>query len=327
MKALSWSNVSLYVGDRLPFREPLGRRGAMLVFGGSAGRMEVHLPCTPGEEAPKIPLAHLEAATRVISGVSYLVLAGHGLNDLRPMHQLAVLCTSFFEERGTGAAQAVLAGLRAWSQLVEGMPLLSAESRLGLRGELALLRTLIASHGPSAVSSWTANDDTVADRHDFRLGGAEIEVKATRAHARHHWISSMRQLTASPELSLFLLSLQYEPAGQSPGSTLPEVVATVRAMLDGHPADRAGFERRLLLALYRDEDAVHYDESLRLASEPSLVPVDGSWPALTPDILGSCIAPHALARLLDLRYQVDVDGLGAGPAHGTFLGIVGSWIN
>lgn len=287
--------------------------------------MEVHLPCDESELPPKITLAHLQVRKYANSGDTFMVLRGHGLNNLHPMHQLGVLCTTFFEAPGTKASDAFRAGLSAWSQLLEGKPLLSAESQLGLRGELALLMTLLVSRGPAAMPSWTAYDEQVAGRHDFRLDGTEIEVKSTRGSSRNHWISSMQQLVSSPDLTLFLLSLQFEQAGLAAGQTLPECVQAVRSLLDEAPGERARFERCLALALYRDEDAAHYDERLHLASEPMLIPVEGNLPALTAGILSGSHPPHILQRLLDLKYQIDCDGLGFGPKHARFRQIVGPW--
>lgn len=324
---LSWSNAAVYIDECVPFREPMGNRGALLVFGGSKDRMEIHLPCEEAELPPKNSFAHLSADKRKVSGKFFMVLAGHGLSNLQPMHHLAVLCSTFFETHGTSASDAIHSGLNAWSQLLEGKPLLSTEEQLGLRGELALLRTLVVQRGPSAVSAWTAYDEAVSGRHDFRLDTCEIEVKSTRGSSRRHWVSSMQQLVPSPGLNLFLLSLRFEPAGLAPGMTLPEVVEALRSSLLTHPKDRTRFERLLVLARYRDEDAQHYDDRLHLAAEPVLVPVDGNLPALTTGALSNCIAPHALSRLIDLRYQIDCDGLGSGPEGAAFQQHIGLWAN
>jgi hypothetical protein len=328
METLAWSTVSDYVANSLPFRQPLGgNRGAQLVFGGTPDRMEVHLPCAEFDHPPKITLAHLQVHRSMCEGERVMVLRGEGLSNLQPMHQLGVLCATFFEAAGTNASDAFRAGLSAWSQLLAGKPLLPAESQLGLRGELTLLRALIASWGPAAVLSWTAYDELAAGRHDFRMNGSEIEVKSTRGSSRHHWISSMQQLVSSPELTLFLLSLQFEQAGLATGQTLPECVQAVRSLLDEALGERARFEHCLALSLYRDEDAIHYDERLHLASDPRLIPVDGNLPALTAGILSEVFPPHTLQRLCDLKYQVDCDGLGFGPEHACFTQIVGSWNN
>jgi hypothetical protein len=65
----------------------------------------------------------------------------------------------------------------------------------------------------------------------------EFEVKSTRDVHRVHMISSLAQLVPSAGRKLYIVSLQFEPAGTGQGTTLPEEVEQVRNFLrDAQPS-------------------------------------------------------------------------------------------
>ena len=197
------------------------------------------------------------------------------------------------------AVDSVLSGL---AEILLGSGGLSLEKQVGLFGELTVLVSLaVATDAETALSAWRGAD---REEHDFGLDDGDLEVKTTSSESRLHWISSLNQLQPSPNRSLFVASIQLTAVGSEPGLSLPQLVATVRSVI---PASTSQLEDGLKRAGYYNRHTDMYRARWRLRSEPKFFAVDEDFPALTPARVLSSVA--AAARIKDVRYRVDLDGL------------------
>lgn len=209
--------------------------------------------------------------------------------------------------------EAVWSVLEGLSEILEGRGGLSQQHEVGLIGELAvLLSAAAASSVVQAVSSWRGPK---REEHDFGLQMCDLEVKTTTSEQRGHWISSFKQLLASPHRELLLLSIQITPAGNGPGVNLNGLVSAARK-LPG--VDARVVEQGLSDAGYRDRHADLYRSRWNLRSVPAFYAVDESFPAVTLDRLATVVP--AVGCLTDVRYRLNLDSLTpvAGPFPVTF---------
>ncbi|MEJ8858637.1 PD-(D/E)XK motif protein [Variovorax robiniae] len=324
IETLSWDVLAGHMHAGRPFALPLGgSRGAIIEFDPGAPRLTLCLATAPGTSAPASPFNEIAVNMRSRDGTPWFCAQVDNVELFSTFHQLASLATRLFEVPTATAADAFMQAVTSWRALLRNLPLLSDEAQLGLRGELAVLLSILASRGPCAVGAWTARHTQVPGRHDFRLGNIELEVKATRRRKRIHVIHGLEQLTPSPGNALFVVSLMYEQGGQSGGLSLADVVDAVRSHLPPATEERAEFEAKLTLAHYRDIDSAHYLEKLIPAASAHVIPVGTAFPAITREKLRVVLPPELLGRIGSLSYEVDLSELGAGAESDTYVDIFG----
>lgn len=195
-----------------------------------------------------------------------------------------------------------LGRIRAWQEFMrKGAQALSAESEIGLVGELNLLRAIIDAGVPLAVAieSWVGPLDGV---RDFELGTGSLEVKATLSVAGFPAkIGSLEQLDDSVRQPLFLVGtrlLQIET-----GQSLPELVAEMRDIATGEAEAMRLLSERLIAAGYFDAHADRYVRRFTLV-DTRIIEVKDGFPRLTP---GS--VPLGVTKA---TYEIDLDKA-AGP--------------
>lgn len=247
---------------------------------------------------------HLEVATMV--------------SDLYPyFFAFALSIADGVQLDGAAPAVALRRSLRAWRALFEQLVLLTPERQLGLLGELWLLDRLVDVHGAAALDAWTGPR---GEAHDFRIGNYEFEVKTTSGEHRTHMISGDSQLIASPGHDLYLLSLQFAAGGPSSRSVLDAVEALRSRMTSLHAASR--FEQILESTFQLSlSNLGHYTRRMQLRSRPYLVPVSDSFPRITHADVLSLPRPE-MVRVSDVRYRVDVEGLGWEDEAAEFLAVL-----
>ena len=214
---------------------------------------------------------------------------------------------------------AVGESLMRWRRLLATRESLAAEERLGLLGELWLLHRLISAGGPSALDAWVGPR---GEPHDFRLYHVDLEVKATRSPLRIHLINGLEQLEASNGHPLMIMSLQFAPAGaQTPVYTLAALVNSLAVALVTDGARLEAFNWLLREQIgYRAENNAD-DEPMVMRQKARLVPVDAQCPALIGPAIRELLGASA-PRLVDVRYRVDLTGLGAEDGTSAFLALV-----
>jgi hypothetical protein len=177
---------------------------------------------------------------------------------------------------------------------------LSLERELGLYGELLTLRDLYFAVGaPTALAAWQSEN---AEQHDFSLAALDIEVKATSAERRQHWIGSLTQLNPTCDRSLWLASHQLTRTSGG-GQSLPDLIDELRAYI-GSGTARDPFERKLRASGWMDL----YTKTIRsrwLLRTPSVVyEVGPGFPRLTRPLLSQAKIP---TQVIEVRYRIDLD--------------------
>lgn len=220
----------------------------------------------------------------VLQGSSWLALTrrSEGRPELFTRMVADVLAT-LDQSRSSDTAkllQIYLSRIRAWQDFMrKGQEGLSPEEELGLAGELILLNSLI-DEGLSTsmvLAAWKGPFDGL---HDFELGTGAVEVKTTLA-AEHFpaTIGSLEQLDDSLRHPLFLGGIRLEV--NDAGSSLPQLIAHLRVVLQMDPEAAGHFETSLLHAGYLDR---YLDNHTRRFSLLELLVwrVDENFPRLVP---------------------------------------------
>lgn len=203
---------------------------------------------------------------------------------------------------GAEFARATNAALEAFGELLSGVASLSDEQAIGLYGELVVFEHLLRRLPPEvAISAWRGSE---AEEHDFDIGEADVEVKATTSETRRHWITSTSQLAPTQDRDLWLVSIQLTGAGTH-GRSLSDLVSTIQGMLVDE-ACSAAFKNKLRLAGWRDEMAETTNRKMRLRTRPATFRVDATFPALTADRLGDL---GIRDRIVQLRYLIDLSSV------------------
>jgi len=188
---------------------------------------------------------------------------------------------------------------------------LSEDQQLGLAGEL--LSVLAISHdsgSDTAIDAWTG---PLGEEHDFGLPGVDVEVKVTLSEKRHHWISSLSQLVATPGRDLLLLSLQLTPAGAGRGWSLVDLVRLVRGSSGTREAD---VKARLKGLGFHKIDVDLYGSRWTLRTSPAFFKVDAQFPVISQDSLKRAVPSSN--RVIDVRYRIDLTGLPTAPPPFSF---------
>lgn len=157
------------------------------------------------------------------------------------------------------AFSAFLLRITEWQAFLNQLPQsgLGEASQQGLFAEIWFLRDHLLAHMPplAAVSSW-AGPKALAK--DFQFAGFAIEVKTTvtKQHSRFA-VSNEMQLDTGGVGRLFVFGVLMERllAG---GTSLPEMLASARAMLSEDAEAFAKFSELLLLAGYVETEAAKY---------------------------------------------------------------------
>jgi hypothetical protein len=175
---------------------------------------------------------------------------------------------------------------------------LSEESRVGLFGELLLLRdVLIPAAGQSAaVDGWKGPEGMP---QDFVVDSGALEVKCTRAKAGERIpVSNELQLDERPFAHLILAHVLVTQGGAGSFS-LTDMVESVRGLLAG-PALLA-FNDRLITAGYLDAHGDFYRESRFSVREVNFYEVRDDFPRLRADDV-----PQGVA---EISYKIDVSAV------------------
>jgi hypothetical protein len=306
---LTWLRLQHLIEGGAPFRHRIaGKPPVDVVSSAGGGSLSLLLPVPSSRQIPATKLRNVKVERRSINEETFLELSTSNIKLFEEFYYLAMAVADEVQIHGREPVEAVRAKLDDWEELLASVGLLSIEEQLGLWGELWMLRRLAAHNGARAIASWVGPQ---GETHDFRIGQVEYEVKTTRNRTRQHVISDARQLVPSPECSLYVLSLQTEPAGLNAGLSLADAVERTRKVLGQDSEAIKTFNGLLVDRLsYSDADTVHYEAKLQLRSKAILVPVDEKCPQLTPAQLERSVTPELLTRISRIQYTVDLDGLG-----------------
>lgn len=320
---LEWRNFRRLIEDGIPAAQPVSGSPAVVVFVSEGGaRIGLRAPIPADAKVPASPLADIDVRTTKTpgepEGALLLEVSTSATRLFAEFYGLLEDLADRIQLRGVPPVAALAETISNWKALLRPAERLSEEQQIGLLGELWLLERLIRADGPSAVHAWTG---PLAEPHDFRRGVHEIEVKSTRSRGRVHMISSLEQLQPSPDRELYLLSLQFEPAGTG-GWSLPEQVDSIRSLLNQSLELLETFEQGLLVGWrYADIHAGGYQDRFTFRVRPMLVAVTSGFPKITSQALDAMIGVEA-KRITDIQYRLDVAGLGVMEGSAEFAAIV-----
>jgi hypothetical protein len=323
MEFLTWDTLELHLAKRNPCLLPIGgTRNLRIVYVPDQETLALIVPLGAEVEIPPSLFAEIELALSYEDEHPVLEVSVSRRELFPAFHQLAVLIARKYENPQATAIGAFQEAIDSWQALMQKKPLLSEDQQLGLFGELAALEGFIQRDGPKALECWTAYAVDKSERHDFRIGTAEIEVKSTRSRKRLHVIHGLTQMAASPGRDLYVLSLKFEHGGNS-GTSLFDRVKVVRRLLKDDARFTQSFEEKLLAANYRDSDSIYYSTKLITADHPRLIPVDDQFPRITASLLENGLSANVISRIGEVVYRVDLDGLGWGPSAPNYQAIFG----
>jgi len=311
IETLSWATLEPYLHEGAPWILAMGgTRQARLGYEPLGTRLYVRLPTTPDTILPISRLAEIQIQLQQESGGTVLEVSTASPHFFREFHRFAGLLAEVFESPNSLAIEAFETALARWQEFTATRPALTPEQQIGLLGELVMLEAVLRRHGPASITTWTGREITVAGRHDFRLRSADFEIKSTRAASRTHIIHGLQQLTPAKGRPLYVLSLRFESAGLAPGRSLSSQVMTVRALLSSDANASQEFAGRLSAAAFFDRDRDLYDANLQLSDAPLLIAVDNACPRLTGATLKEVLNADAAARISEVNYRVNFEGLG-----------------
>jgi hypothetical protein len=202
----------------------------------------------------------------------------------------------------TGAVEARLAHVfigrvGAWQEFMrKGTQALSPEAEIGLVGELVILGTIMDAGvaAAQAIESWIGPLDAI---QDFEIGTGALETKATlSAKGFAVKIGSLEQLDDSVRQPLFVVGVRFRQVES--GQNLPELVASIRAAIQGDAEALQLFSVRLIAAGYIDSHEGRFPRRFVL-NEIRVIKVGEEFPRLTPGTV-----PAGITRAM---YEIDLD--------------------
>lgn len=313
----SWESISVHLLGDAPVAVPLrGEPKLTVIVDPVRPRVGLRIPDEASVDLPAT-LRSIELRRIQLDDGPAIELATE-LEALFPhFYAFVISVADGVQEAALDPISAITRSLHEWEILFSRVGLLSEEKQLGLLGELWLIRRLVDAMGPAGYDAWTG---PLGETHDFRLGRREIEVKTTGGERRSHMISSEGQLRPSPDHELYILSLQYAPAGAG-GNSLGETVTKLRERC--RSVGRCGqLDAVLERSFGIDFENLHqYRERRQLRSTPYLVPITEAFPrVLRTDLLN--LPYDDMSRVTDIRYRVDVDGLGWEDGTAAFFDVI-----
>jgi len=316
---ISWEELSAIIRDtEVPVAVRLdGDAVVYIFFDPASGRLGLRVPVGAAELDPS-PLTHVEVARRRLNGENVVEIATRTTSLFPYFHGFCLSVADRIQLDGLDANRAVNECVERWKDLLQQVTLLTPERQLGLAGELWLLGRLATRLGPAAaLAAWTGPTNAA---HDFRFGDFEIEVKSTSGEHRVHVISSDSQLVASVGCKLYLLSLQFALAGAEAGASLASRVSAIREQLKEVALIHA-FDAALSGGYGLDmAELGMYSLTIKLRTPPYLVPIDTHFPRVVPvDPAGG----ETAARISDVHFRVDVEGLGFMAGSPEFEKVIG----
>jgi hypothetical protein len=259
-------------------------------------------------DIPTSPLAEIQIEITGDESVTAIEISTGNRSLYQDFYSICCVIADRVQLDQLGIGKAISRTLKSLSALLKKRNLLSAESEIGLIGELTFLR-LVAKQTSwtTAEKCWNGPD---SEEHDFALPSGDFEIKSTTREERIHSISNPAQLVAKAKRPLFLASLQFTSAGAGKEAfTLSELVKRVLFESAAFPGSVKGIREKLGLVGWNDEDASSYIRRFLPRSEIMLVRINPNFPAITPARLKRVVGASA-TRLSEISYSVNVEGLG-----------------
>ncbi|CAL9541149.1 PD-(D/E)XK motif protein [Streptomyces sp. enrichment culture] len=306
---LQWSTVEHYLGEGLAasYRlSPAASRPLVTYEIGDSGRdIALHVELDRHQRPPRsqLPAVYIDQVSH--QGVRMARIRTTEVALMRDFHDLLMSVAGRIVSGGRTLEVAFGETVRAWSALLERPRAAALRKRLGLHGELAVLRLLAARYGWStALDAWTGPEK---EQHDFSLPQYDLEVKTTSSERHLHTMNGLGQLQTTSGRPLWLVFIRLTRGGAG-GRSLTESVDAVRdAAAAQNVTLGAKLTRSLAAAGWSDEDTD--DERWTPRDTPLLLAAED-----VPGITFAHVTPQIAERVSAVRYDIDVTGLAPTPA-------------
>ncbi|MFJ9915218.1 PD-(D/E)XK motif protein [Actinacidiphila glaucinigra] len=301
---LPWSTVEHYLGEGLAasYRLSGAVAGPLVSYEIGAGGRDIalYVELDRHRRPPRSRMPAVQIDQVAHHGRRMARIHTSQVTLMRDFHDLLMAVADRIVTAGRHLDDAFEQTIQGWSELLEQPGGMAARKRLGLHGELAVLRAVAERNGwASALDAWVGPQ---GEEHDFALADGDLEVKTTASEERRHTIHGVGQLDETPGRPLWFVSLRLTRGGAA-GRTLGD---SVRAVRDAAAAESVAAARQLDLALaasgWRDDVA---DDERWTPRDGPLVLRGDAMPRLRADMS----PPDAVERVSSVRYDVDVTGL------------------
>ena len=194
----------------------------------------------------------------------------------------------------TEAAQSTIRDFRALLALAPARDV-STSRVVGLIAELLVLNRLL-DHSTAAWNAWRG---PMGDRHDFRVGGTSLEVKASlRSGASSVTINGLEQLEVPSGGTLHLLRIVLEPVS---GGMLSVSTLARSALLKADDPSR--LETLLAATGCRDAAAEEWNRHSFQRESEKLYEIREGFPRMTRTMLREAAVPGGVH---DVTYKIDL---------------------
>lgn len=301
---LEWSTVEHYLAERLAASYRLSQVASHPIvtyeIGDDGQEVALCVELERSQQAPSTRLPAIHVDRILHRGLRMARIRTTQSELTRDFHDLALSIANRIVIEGYSLDRAFNETIRSWSALLDPGQAATAKRRIGLHGEIAVLRSLGECFGwRVALESWTGPK---SEEHDFVLPEFDLEVKTTTSERRIHTIHGIGQLDQSPGRRLSLISIRMTRGGAA-GRSLAQSIDAVRTALVSEGVElQAKFARSLSESGWPDGSLA--DEHWILRDEPLMLDVVdvphldlASWPN------------HFRDRVLALRYDIDVTGI------------------
>jgi hypothetical protein len=301
---IPWTQVEYFLGRGQATTFPLswGPDGPEVSYevghGGHYIALQVQLDRL--QRPPQSPLPSIRIDQVAARGLRLARIRTTQVALMRDFHDFLSAIADRILTHGLSLDQAIEETIRSWSTLLNRPHAFGTEKRIGLIGELAVLRSLATEYGwEAAVSAWKGPRN---EEHDFGLSDYDVEVKTTASELRTHTIHGITQLVPTPERRLWFVSLQLTRGGTG-GRTLAECANGVRSSVSEHTPS--------LLNLL--------DEKLASTGWSAGLPDDERWTprsaslvldaSTVPRLDTSLMSTSGRERISNVQYTLDVTHL------------------
>lgn len=219
-------------------------------------------------------------------------------NDVFTVLVKDILSHIFQQSSQRKGVEALITRLARWQNFLRTYTpgILSDQERMGLYGELWLIKKMISLMADTAVliKAWVGPEGA---NQDFQFAKWAIEVKSTSGGPPEVIsISSVRQLDATGinDLYLYHLALDVRSGG---AQTLPGLVGEVRQLLRNRDEGIVdSFNDKLMSAGYFDAMSGHYEEQSYTVRHEQFYEVSDGFPRITEQDL--------IPGVGDVRYKI-----------------------
>lgn len=309
MQFISWEHIDEYILKGIAAQLPVSANTGICFLVADGGRsIGLRIPIPKAMDIQSSPYREVDISCRTVHEKDVIELSVKDPALYSTFYHFCIEILQLILNEKVHTAQAIERCVGNWSKLLLQRKLLEETEQVGLAGELCLLRALIVGKGVESFSTWLG---PIKGRHDFRLENNEIEVKSTLQSRRVHRIHGLGQLEPSRGMKLYMLSLQFEPAGKAKaGKTLVERITEVRNLLSAENSTLTAFNTYIEKLGYKDSDSSLYTQKLKFRAPPVIIPIDSEFPSLTRSVINRVMPEGASSRVKDVEYEVLVDGLG-----------------